>query len=82
MQVGIEVQHLGGTVAEPGQGLAVGHVVIGAQAGEVVAKRMELVSPRALEATCLTMLLEPLEQLPLGDRPEYPPVFIAGGPKN
>ncbi|HSW62881.1 MAG TPA: hypothetical protein VLH56_06195 [Dissulfurispiraceae bacterium] len=37
-----------------------------------MAKRMELVLPRVLKAAGLAQLLEPFEQLTLGDRLEHP----------
>ena len=54
MKVVVEVEDIRRTVAKPCKGFAVGYMVIGTEAGKVVAERMKLIPGRIVKATNLT----------------------------
>jgi hypothetical protein len=67
----VEVEHLARTVAEPGQYFSVGDVVVGAEAGEMMAEGMQLVLLRLFELPLLAQLLDPPEQGSLRDAAQH-----------
>ncbi|MDM8005623.1 MAG: hypothetical protein QUV05_05660 [Phycisphaerae bacterium] len=77
MQVVVEVQHVGRAVAKPGEGLAIRHVVVGAEAREVVAERVELVLVRLVEFTRCTQVLEAGQERSFGDSGEHGAGFLS-----